>query len=136
MQTVGSYERISKISVRQDGEGDYAEIGSLVLYDEGGSPVFSKKFSSSAGDWRERAIEVPEEQVICGIDVTTHNTRINRLSFRMATAANFIKKDRSNEIPKFITRTVHQRRSFNRGANDNCWPKPADFKSITKPLKL
>ena len=136
MQTVGSYERISKISVRQDGEGDYAQIGSLVLYDEGGSPVFSKRFSSSAGDWRERAIEVPEEQVICGIDVTTHNAAINRLSFRMATAANFIKKDRSNEIPKFITRTVHQRRSFNRGANDNCWPKPADCKSISKPLKL
>ena len=74
--------------------------------------------------------------MICGIDVSTHESNICRLSFRLATIASFIRQDRSKEVPKLITRTVHQRKAFNKGANNNCWPKAADLKKITQPIRL
>ena len=53
----------------------------------------------------------------------------------MATAMNFIKKDRSKEIPKFITNKL----SFGKLHNSSqtaMWPQPKDQAKITKPMKL
>ena len=134
MERFKPYDRIAKISVKMC---DF-EINALKMTDAEGVEVFSKHFNTyypNRGEWK--GIEVPENQVICGIAVnTTASSYITRLSFSMATAENFIRKDRSKEVPKFITNKLKFGLVPWSKYNENVWPKSEDLSQNTKPFKL
>jgi hypothetical protein len=86
-----------------------------------------------AGEWQYR--EVPDGQVICGIGVNTFFDKdgIYKLDFKLCSADNYVKRDRSAEIPTVIRRTL---KFDSETTYSNEWPTSTQHKAIKKPMRL
>ena len=82
--------------------------------------------------------DIPDGQVISGIGLTQNESRfqeIERISFNLATIKNFVKVDRSKEIPKIIERSLKFLKVGDESYSES-WPNDAQMQKINKPMKL
>ena len=134
MVPVKAYNTIAKICLKVCSQ---QQIHAMKLIDEKEAVIFSVQFNTlNKDEGRWKITEVYEDQVICGIAVnTTKEDYIGRLSFFTATIDNYNKVDRSNVVPKFITRKF----KFGKAPDavfKEMWPQPKELAKISRPMKL